>query len=135
MSILLLMHEFEKVLAKNFRKDILICYQSMIMIRLYEIEIFISKSIYKSLVDLIWINILLKLNIVFSTTFHKFYEVHISSSIICYCTLIMQSLVLDIFIKVYVVIWDKKMMESSFFNNFFNDNYSVDLQAILDELI
>lgn len=135
LNILLLVHWLEKVLAKIFRKDVLICRQSTIMVRLCEIKIFISKGIYKFLVDLIWINITLKPSIVFSIIFWRFYKAYISSSIIYYDAPFIQSLVPDVFIEVYVVIWDKKMLESSFVNNLFYDGYSIDLQTALDRLI
>ena len=97
------------------------------MVRLYEIESFISKNIYKSLVDLIWINVILKPSILFSTTFWKLYKAYIFGSIIYYSVPVIQLLILDIFIKVHIVIWDVKMMESSFYNNFIYDGYSIDL--------
>ncbi len=41
----------------------------MITVQFCEIEIFISKSIYKFLIDLIWTNVILKPSIVFCITF------------------------------------------------------------------
>lgn len=129
------MHWFGKILVKNFRNDVLIYCWLMIMIRLYEIKIFISKGIYKSLVNLIWINIIFKSNIVFSITFRRLYKIYISGGIIYYDAPIIQSLVLNIFLKVHIIIWDKKTMESSFFNNFFHNGCNVDLQTASDRLI
>ncbi len=127
LSIFLLVDWFGKVLVKNFRKNILIYYWLIIMVRLCEIEIFISKNIYKSLVDLIWINITLKLSIVFFTTFWTLHKAYISGSIIYDSTSVIHLLVQDIFIKVHIIIWDKKTMKSSLFNSLFYDNYAIDL--------
>lgn len=47
----------------------------------------------------------------------------------------MQLLVPDLFIKVHIVIWDKKTIESSFICNFFYDNFGVNLQPVWNKLI
>ncbi len=107
----------------------------MIMIGLCEIKIFINNSIYKSLINFRQINLMLKLNIVFPSFFRSLHKTYISSNIIYYNALVMQLLVLDMFIKVHVIIQDKKMIESSFIRNFFYDGFGIDLQPVSNGLI
>ena len=47
----------------------------------------------------------------------------------------MKLLVPDVFIEVHVIIWDKKIIESSFFNNFFYEDCGIDLKTVLNKFI
>ena len=107
----------------------------MIKLGLYKIKIFISKGIYKSLVNLILINMMLKPSIIFYTTFRRLHKADIYGNIIYYSASVIQLLVFEVFIEVYVIIWDKKIIESSFLNNFFYGGHGIDLQTAPDRLI
>ncbi len=78
---------------------------------------------------------MLKPSIVFSTFFQTLHKTFVSNSIIYFSTPVMQLLVLGIFIKVHVIIRDKKTMELSFFRNFFYDSLGIDLQPMSNGLI
>lgn len=105
------------------------------MIYLCEIKIFINNGIYKSSINFSQINVILKPSIIFSAFFQSLYKTFVSSSKIYYNTLIIQLLIPDMFIKVYIIIQDKKTKKLDFFYNLFHDNLGVNLQPMSNRLI